>query len=367
MFNILILPGDGIGPEIMQSAIKILSAIEKIHNKKIFNFEYADIGGIAIDNYKKPLPDITMELAKKADAILLGAVGGYKWDNLAISDRPETGLLGIRKQLDLFANIRPVKIFPELVNISTLKPEVVENLDIIIIRELTGGLYFGEPKGIEKRNTEEYAYNTMCYKTSEIERVAKVAFEISQKRNKKLCSVDKANVLICMKLWRDTISKLCNNYNNVELTHSYIDAMAMELVKRPKNYDVIVTENMFGDILSDLTSQLAGSIGVLPSASLGNINQETGRRFALYEPIHGSAPDIAGKDIANPIGMIMSAAMMLEYSFGMANESAIIQNAISSNLRNYRTPDIWQDGFEKVGTKQIAQRISDGLLSVTTL
>jgi 3-isopropylmalate dehydrogenase len=361
-YKILVLPGDGIGPEIMQESVKVLQSIEKIHNKKLFEIEFADIGGIAIDNHNNPLPESTLNLAKKADAILLGAVGGYKWDHLSMDKRPEAGLLKIRKELDLFANIRPAKIFNELIDMSTLKKEVVEDLDIIIVRELTGGLYFGEPRGLIQKDSEDYAFNTMCYKKSEIERIGKIAFEIAQKRSKKLISIDKANVLICMKLWRDAMNELSGNYQDVQLSHSYVDAMAMELVKRPKNYDVIVTENMFGDILSDLASQLVGSIGLLPSASLGEINKETNKRFALYEPIHGSAPDIAGKNIANPIGTIMSATMMLRYSFNMNEEADLIENSIQKMLKIHRTADIWQEGLEKVGTKEIGEGILELLI-----
>jgi 3-isopropylmalate dehydrogenase len=362
MFNILILSGDGIGPEIMQEAVKVLQSIEKMHNRKLFNLEYADIGGIAIDNHHNPLPESTLHLAKKADAILLGAVGGYKWDNLSMDKRPEAGLLRIRKELGLFANIRPAKIFPELVDISTLKKEIVDGLDIVIVRELTGGLYFGEPRGLEKRNGEDYAYNTMCYHKSEIERIGKVAFEIAQQRSGKLTSVDKANVLICMKFWRDIMNDISKNYQDVQFSHSYVDAMAMELVKRPKNYDVIVTENMFGDILSDLTSQLVGSIGVLPSSSLGEVNPITNRRFALYEPIHGSAPDIAGKNVANPIGTIMSTTMMLRYSFDMKNEAEMIEKATQETLKTYRTADIWKNEYDKIGTREIGEKIFELLL-----
>lgn len=361
MFNIVILSGDGIGEEIMQEAVKILNAIQKAYGKQLFHFEYCDIGGVAIDNHGNALPDYTLNAAKKADAILLGAVGGYKWDQLSMEKRPESGLLKIRKELQLFANIRPAKIFPELTNISTLKSEIIENLDIVIVRELTGGLYFGEPRGLTIQNGESYAYNTMCYHKSEIERIGRIAFEISQKRSGKLTSVDKANVLVCMKLWRDTINELSHQYKNIELTHSYVDAMAMELIKRPKNYDVIVTENMFGDILSDLASQLVGSIGVLPSASFGVINEYTKKRFALYEPIHGSAPDIAGKNIANPIGMIMSVAMMLEYSFDMKKESDIIEKGVRNVLNEYRTSDIWESGCKKIGTNEMGNAIVNSL------
>ena len=357
-YKVLVLPGDGIGEEIMSSTIEVLKALENKVGKQLFDFEYDLIGGCAYDKYGKPLADETLTKARNADAVLLGAVGGYKWDKLPIPDRPEAGLLGIRKGMGLYANIRPAKIFPNLVNKSPLKPEYVKGMDIMIVRELIGGLYFGEPRGIIEKNGEPYGFNTMCYKKSEIARVGKIAFELAQKRRKKVICVDKANILVTMKLWRETITELSKNYNDIELSYSYIDAMSMELVKRPTEFDVVVCENTFGDILSDLASAIVGSIGLLPSASLGDVNQKTGRRFALYEPIHGSAPDIAGKNIANPIGTILSATMMLRYSFDMQKEADIIENAVEKFLTKYRTADIWQEGFEKIRTSDVAEKIS---------
>ena len=358
-YKILVLPGDGIGDEIMSSTIDVLKALEKKLDKQLFNFEYDLIGGCAYDKYGEPLTDETLKKALEADAVLLGAVGGPKWDNLPMEKRPEKGLLKIRKEMGLYANLRPVKIFNDLIEKSPLKKEVVEGTDIMIVRELIGGLYFGEPRGIAKKDGEDYGYNTMCYKKSEIERVGKVAFEIAQKRRKKVTSVDKSNVLEAMRLWRNTIIELSEKYKDVELTHNYVDAMSMDLVRKPKEFDVIVCENTFGDILSDLASSCAGSIGLLPSASLGDINQKTGKRFALYEPIHGSAPDIAGQNIANPIGTILSAVMMLRYSFDMQKEADIIEHAIEKFLTKYRTVDLWQQGFEKIGTNEVARKIAD--------
>ena len=357
-YKILVLPGDGIGAEVMSSTIDVLKALEKKVGKQLFNFEYDLIGGCAYDKYGKPLADKTLQRAKEVDAVLLGAVGGYKWDKLPIQDRPEAGLLGIRKGMGLYANIRPAKIFPNLVNKSPLKSEYVSGMDVVIVRELIGGLYFGEPRGIGEKDGEPYGFNTMCYKKSEIERVGKIAFELAQKRRKKVICVDKANILVTMKLWRDTITELSKNYKDVELAYSYIDAMSMELVKRPAEFDVVVCENTFGDILSDLASAIVGSIGLLPSASIGDINQKTGIRFALYEPIHGSAPDIAGQNKANPIGTILSAVMMLRYSFNMQKEADMMENAVEKFLKKYRTADIWQEGFERLGTNEVAEKIA---------
>ncbi|MBQ7537024.1 MAG: 3-isopropylmalate dehydrogenase [Rickettsiales bacterium] len=358
-YKVLVLPGDGIGTEVMASAIDVLKALEKKVGKQLFEFEYDLIGGCAYDKYGKPLADETLAKAREADAVLLGAVGGYKWDKLSISDRPEAGLLGIRKGMGLYANIRPAKIFPDLVNKSPLKAEYVKGMDVMIVRELIGGLYFGEPRGIIEKDGEPYGFNTMCYKKSEIERVGKLAFELSQKRRKKVICVDKANILVTMKLWRDTITELSKNYSEVALSYSYIDAMSMELVKRPTEFDVVVCENTFGDILSDLASAIVGSIGLLPSASLGDINPKTGIRSALYEPIHGSAPDIAGQNKANPIATILSTVMMLRYSFDMQKEADIIEKAVEKFLQKYRTADIWQEGFEKLGTNDVAAKIAE--------
>ena len=360
--TILVLEGDGIGKEIVTEAIKVLNLFNKDGK---FKLEYDLMGGISIDERGTPISDETLAKAKQADAVFLGAVGGPKWDHLSTSERPEGGLLKIRKEMGLFANIRPVKIFEELLDASTLKPECVKGLDLTIVRELTGGLYFGEPRGRETLpNGEEKGFNCLSYTTSEIERIMEVAFEIAQANGGKLCSVDKANVLVSMQLWRDTAIKVHKKFSNVELSHMYVDAMAMELVRRPTSYSVLVTENMFGDILSDLASQLTGSIGMLPSASL-SATQEDGRRLALYEPIHGSAPDIAGKNIANPIGQILSLAFMLKTSFNMKEESDMIEKGISLVLKDkIRTGDIMQDGCKSVSTSEIGSLICNKIASL---
>lgn len=331
--EILVISGDGIGPEVTNEAVKVLKKVgEKFGHE--FSFHEALLGGIAIDKTGVPFPNETLQLAKKADAILLGAVGGPKWEGLDYSIRPERGLLGIRAELGLFANLRPAKVFDSLINASTLKPEIIQGLDILIIRELTGGIYFGKPRGVHTlANGEKQGINTDVYCESEIIRIAQVAFEEARRRNKKVCSVDKANVLEVTELWRETVQKLRDEkYQDIELSHMYVDNAAMQLIRNPKQFDVILTSNLFGDILSDEASMLTGSIGMLPSASIGNINEKTGKRFALYEPIHGSAPDIAGKGIANPIATIASVEMMLRSSFGLAKEADAIQNAIIKTL-----------------------------------
>ncbi|HBH19025.1 MAG TPA: 3-isopropylmalate dehydrogenase, partial [Cyanobacteria bacterium UBA9579] len=324
-FKIAVLPGDGIGPEIIEQGIKVLDAVSKRFNHK-FIFTKGLIGGIAYDKTGVPLPDETLELAKNSDAVFLGAVGDWKYDTLEPNLRPEKALLGIRKALNLFANLRPVTVYEELVSTSTLKEEYISGVDIMIIRELTGGLYFGEPKGIDTVNGQKRGYNTMVYTESEVERIAKVAFEVAMKRGKKLCSVDKANVLDVSRLWREVIEKVAKDYPEVELSHMYVDNAAMQLIRNPKQFDVMVTENMFGDILSDEASMLAGSLGMLASASLSD------KGPSLYEPIHGSAPDLANQDKANPIATIMSAAMMLKYSFNLDTEADVIEKAVKSIL-----------------------------------
>ena len=312
--KILLLPGDGIGPEIMKQAEKILN----FFNKKTVNFEIESdlIGGISYDERGVPLSDSVIKLAKESDAVLMGSVGGPEWDDrskVPFDKRPEAGLLKIRKDLELFANLRPAVVFDELAESSTLKKEIISGLDILILRELIGGIYFGQPRGIEKLdNNEEKGYNTLVYSTHEIIRIAKLAFELAEKRNLKVCSVDKSNVLESMVLWKKTVIEVHKNYQNIELSHMYVDNCAMQLVKNPKQFDVIVTGNMFGDILSDCASMLTGSLGMLPSASLSEV-QENGKRYGVYEPVHGSAPDIANKGIANPIAQILSLSMMFKY------------------------------------------------------
>lgn len=332
--KIAILNGDGIGPEIVAQAVKVLDKL--IEQGLDVSYEYGKLGGEAYDAYGSPYPTQTQELCQKADAVLLGAVGSPQYDNLERAVRPERGLLAIRKDLNLFANLRPAILYKELANASTLKPEIVAGLDILIVRELTGDIYFGEPRGIRTlENGEREGFNTMKYSESEIRRIAKVSFEAAQKRNKKLCSVDKANVLETTELWKEIFSEVGKDYPDVELSHMYVDNAAMQLVKNPKQFDVIATGNIFGDILSDQASMLTGSIGMLPSASLN----ETGK--GLYEPSHGSAPDIAGQDKANPLATILSVAMMLRYTFKQETAAKAIEDAIGQVLDDgLRTADI---------------------------
>lgn len=348
--KICVLPGDGIGPEIVSQAMRVLEVLKQDGLK--MEFEYGLLGGGAVDETGTPYPEATQKLAKEADAILLGAVGGPKWDTLPREQRPERGLLGIRKQLGVFANLRPAILYPELANASTLKPEVVSGLDIIIIRELVGDIYFGEPRGIEERGGERVGYNTMVYSESEIRRIAKVAFETARRRNRKVCSVDKMNVLESTQLWRDVVTEVHKDYQDVELSHMLVDNAAMQLVRNPKQFDVMVTGNMFGDILSDEASMLTGSIGMLPSASLDENNK------GLFEPCHGSAPDIAGKNMANPLATILSAAMMLRYSFGQEEQALRIENAVKKVLaQGYRTGDIYEPGTNKVSTTEMGDAV----------
>jgi len=357
--TIAILPGDGIGSEIVAEAIKVLETLQNAFGLDI-QLEQALVGGAAIDATGHPLPPATLELAKKSDAVLLGAVGGPKWESLDISIRPEKGLLGLRSGLELFANLRPALLFPELANASTLKPEVVEGLDILIVRELTGGIYFGQPRGIRTLdNGERQGINTLVYSESEIERIARVAFDSAQKRQKRLCSIDKANVLETTELWREVVTKVGQNYPDVQLSHMYVDNAAMQLVRAPKQFDVMVTTNMFGDILSDLASQLTGSIGLLPSASLDANNK------GMYEPIHGSAPDIAGQNIANPLATILSVAMMLRYSLNQSELATKVEHAVNQVLRDgLRTKDIQEPGQKLVNTREMGDAVAAALLGV---
>ncbi|WP_227814218.1 3-isopropylmalate dehydrogenase [Nitrogeniibacter aestuarii] len=348
--KICVLPGDGIGPEIMAQAVRVLEALRS--DGLTFELEEALIGGAAVDAHGVPLPDETLEIAKAADAVLLGAVGGPKWDVLPREQRPERGLLGIRKALNLFGNLRPAILYPELANASSIKPELVAGLDIMIVRELTGDIYFGQPRAIEMRDGERVGYNTMIYSESEIRRIGKVAFDIARKRNKRLCSVDKMNVLECTQLWRDVMIELSADYPDVELTHMLVDNAAMQLVKNPKQFDVMVTGNMFGDILSDEAAMLTGSIGMLPSASLDENNK------GMYEPCHGSAPDIAGKGLANPLATILSVAMMLRYTFAQEAAAAKIESAVKKVLaEGLRTGDIYEPGTRKVGTVEMGDAV----------
>ena len=356
--KLLILPGDGIGQEVMVQVRRIIDWMAKRRN---INFDITEglLGGAAYDVHGTPFPEETLRAAMAADAVLLGAVGGPKWDDLPFDKKPERGLLGIRKEMGLFANLRPATVFDALVDASTLKPEVVQGLDIMIVRELTGGLYFGQPRGIETLpDGTRKGYNTLVYTTPEIVRIGRVAFDLARKRNKKLCSVDKANVLECTVLWREEMIKLQQTeYQDVELSHMYVDNAAMQLVRNPKQFDVMVTENMFGDILSDCAAMLTGSLGMLPSASLGAAD-ENGNRRALYEPVHGSAPDIAGKDMANPLATIQSFSMCLRYSFNMDAEADMIDNAVKAVLKGgLRTGDIMQPGKAKVSTTVMGEAI----------
>ena len=356
--KIAVLPGDGIGPEIVAQAIKVLNAL-----KLEISMTEATIGGAGYEAAGDPLPIATLQLAKDADAVLLGAVGDWKYDKLERHLRPERGLLRIRKELNLFANLRPALLYPELAGASTLKPEVVSGLDIMIVRELTGDIYFGQPRGITTlENGEREGINTMRYCESEIRRIGKVAFEIAMKRQKnnqkpKVCSVDKANVLETTELWRQVMIELSAEYPEVELSHMYVDNAAMQLIRAPKQFDVMVTGNIFGDILSDEASMLTGSIGMLPSASLDANNK------GMYEPSHGSAPDIAGKDIANPLATILSAAMMLRYTFNDEVNALKIEEAVKKALaQGYRTADIYTEGCKKVGCNQMGNAVVAALI-----
>jgi len=353
-YKIAVLPGDGIGPEIVEQGIKVLKSVSE---KFDVNFEFTEglIGGAAIDTEGVPLPDSTLELAKSSDAVYLGAIGDWKYDTLDPAIRPERGLLKIRKELNLFANLRPAVVYEELVSSSTLKEEVIKGVDIMIVRELTSGIYFGEPKGVEERDGEKVGFNNMIYKESEVERIVRLAFDIAMKRRKKLCSVDKANVLDVSRLWREVVERIAQEYPEVEVNHMYVDNAAMQLVRNPKQFDVVVTGNMFGDILSDEASMLTGSLGMLASASLS----EKGST-AMFEPSHGSAPKYKGQDKVNPIATIMSAAMMLKYSFNMDKEADAIDQAVQQVLKDgYRTYDIMSEGCTQVGTSQMGDLIAE--------
>ncbi len=354
--KIAVLAGDGIGPEIVAEAIKVLECVNANMGLGLV-FEHGLIGGAAYDVYGTPFPEQSLALAKQADAVLFGAVGGPKWESLDISLRPEKALLGLRAELQLFSNLRPAILYPQLVHASTLKPEVVAGLDIMIVRELTGGIYFGQPRGVRVlENGERQGFNTLVYSESEIRRIAHSAFQTAQKRSRRLCSVDKANVLECTELWREVVTDIGKQYPDVQLSHLYVDNAAMQLVRAPKQFDVIVTTNMFGDILSDTAAMLTGSIGMLPSASLDADNK------GMYEPIHGSAPDIAGKGIANPLATILSAAMMLRYTFNNGEAAGCIEKAVNNALdANIRTADIYSEGMQKVGTAQMGDAVVSAL------
>lgn len=353
--NILILPGDGIGPEIVGEGVKVLD--ELILQGLDVSYEHALVGGSAYDACGQPLPETTLKKAREADAILLGAVGGYEWESLDISLRPEKALLGLRSELELFANLRPAILSKQLADASSLKAELVEDLDILIVRELTGGIYFGQPRGVEiMENGEKRGFNTYLYTESEVKRIAHVAFQAAQKRQKRLCSVDKANVLEVTEMWREIVIEVSKDYPDVELSHMYVDNASMQLIRQPKQFDVMVTGNLFGDILSDSAAMLTGSIGMLPSASL----DANGK--GMYEPIHGSAPDIKGQNIANPLATILSLAMLLRYSLNEEQFALNIEQAVNSVLdKGLRTADIYTDGTKKVSTTEMGQAVRAAL------
>jgi 3-isopropylmalate dehydrogenase len=355
-FDIAVLPGDGVGPEVIAAALKVLQAVgEKFGHS--FHLHDGLIGGVAIDALGTALSDETLEMCKQCDAVLLGAVGGSKWDDPQAKIHPEDGLLALRKELELFANLRPVKVFPMLVDSTNLKPEVVRGVDLVVVRELTGGLYFGQPKKQWQTPVGRQAVDTLAYSEVEIERILKVGFELARNRRKKLASVDKANVLQSSRLWRQIAIEVSADYPDVELQHMLVDACAMRLIQRPTDLDVVVTENMFGDILTDEASMLAGSMGMLPSASLAGIPK--GKTLGMYEPIHGSAPRRAGQNLANPIATILSVAMMLRYSFAMETEAMAVENTVLDVLeQDYRTYDIMSEGKVRVGTKEMGDLIA---------
>jgi 3-isopropylmalate dehydrogenase len=359
--HILLLPGDGIGPEVVGEVKKIIAQFNGRGGTQ-FTTSTALIGGTAYDAVGNPLPEETVTAAKKSDAVLLGAVGGPQWESLPIAVRPEKGLLGIRKALGLFANLRPAVCFDALADASSLKRDIVAGLDIMIVRELTGGIYFGQPRGVENLpDGTRRGVNTEVYTSPEVERIARVAFELAKKRNGKVCSVDKANVLECTEMWREEVTKVhAASYADLQLSHMYVDNAAMQLVRSPKQFDVMVTTNMFGDILSDIASMLTGSLGMLPSASLGNPGTP-----GLYEPVHGSAPDIAGKSLANPIATILSFGMMLRYSFGLSSEADQLEAAVKNVLaQGLRTADIMQPGMKRVSTGEMGDAIVKALVAV---
>lgn len=351
-YVITLLPGDGIGPEILKATVPVLDAIAAKNGFK-FTFREADIGGVAIDKHNDPFPDVTYQSCKTADSVLLACIGGFKWDNNPRELRPETGLLKMRKSMDLFANLRPAKVIPQLIDASTLKREVIEGVDIMVVRELTGGIYFGLPNTVVVENGVRKGISTGVYSEPEIERIARVALNVAMKRNSRLCSVDKANVLEVSQLWRDVVIKTAKESPSVELSHMYVDNCAMQLIRNPKQFDTIVTGNMFGDILSDEASMLVGSLGMLPSASLGDPSGP-----GVFEPCHGSAPDIAGKDLANPLAQILSAAMMLRFDLNRPLEADQIERAVEAVLdKGLRTGDIKQDGCTLVGCIQMGKEV----------
>jgi len=354
--KIAVLPGDGIGPEVATEAAKVLKQVAYIYGHE-FVFEEALIGGAAMDVSGAPLPDETLQLCRESDAILLAAVGGPKWDDPSASVRPEQGLLRLRKELDLFANLRPVRLYPQLLHSSPIKADIVAGVDLVVVRELTGGIYFGQPR-VEGHGDQ--AVDTMAYTAAEVKRVAHVAFPLARRRRGKVTSVDKANVLACSRLWRRVVDDIAVEYPDVQCEHLLVDACTMHLIRHPTTFDVILTGNMFGDILTDEASMLAGSMGMLPSASLGRRDQGTGGSLGLYEPIHGSAPELAGQNVANPIATILSAGLLLRYSLGLEDEAAAVEAAVTATLEaGYRTRDVAEEGGRLVGTCEMGSLIAD--------
>ena len=351
--KILITPGDGIGPEVTEQAVQILKHVALLFDIQ-FDLTEKPVGGIAYDLTGTPLPDETLNAAKISDAVLLGAVGGPKWEPLDFSVRPERGLLKLRSELELYANLRPAAIYGDLVNASTLKAEVVDGADLMVVRELTGGIYFGTPRGVEERNGERVGFNTLVYSESEIRRIAKVGFETAMKRRKKLTSVDKANVLESTEFWREIVTDVGTNFPEVELSHMYVDNAAMQIIRDPKQFDTMVTTNMFGDIISDAAAMMTGSLGMLPSASIGG-------EIGMYEPVHGSAPDITGEDKANPLAMILSVGMMMRYSFNLTEADEMIKKAVVDTLEKYRTVDIMAEGKIQIGCREMGEKVLQSL------
>ena len=351
--KILVTPGDGIGPEVSEQAVQVLKNLAPRFGLQLELTE-KPVGGAAYDLTGTPIPDETLEAARNSDAVLLGAVGGPKWESLDFSVRPERGLLKLRSELELYANLRPAVIYGDLVNASTLKPEIVDGADLMVVRELTGGIYFGEPRGVEVRNGERVGFNTLVYSESEIRRIVKVGFEIAMKRKKKLTSVDKANVLESTELWREIATEVGKDFPEVELSHMYADNAAMQIIRNPKQFDTMVTTNMFGDILSDAAAMMTGSLGMLPSASIGRNKRAL---HGMYEPVHGSAPDISGLDKANPLAMILSVGMMMRYSFDLTEADEMIQRAVVKTLETYRTNDIMAKGKTLIGCQEMGERV----------
>ena len=351
--KILITPGDGIGPEVTEQAVQILKKVAPLFDIQL-DITEKPVGGIAYDLTGTPLPDETLNAAKISDAVLLGAVGGPKWEPLDFSVRPERGLLKLRSELELYANLRPAAIYGDLVNASTLKAEVVDGADLMVVRELTGGIYFGTPRGVEERNGERVGFNTLVYSESEIRRIAKVGFETAMKRRGKLTSVDKANVLESTEFWREIVTDVGTNFPEVELSHMYVDNAAMQIIRDPKQFDTMVTTNMFGDIISAAAAMMTGSLGMLPSASIGG-------EIGMYEPVHGSAPDIAGEDKANPLAMILSVGMMMRYSFNLTEADEMIKKAVVDTLEKYRTVDIMAEGKIQIGCREMGEKVLQSL------